>query len=106
MIEVEARIRGKNQGIELLKIRGHANSGPYGNDLVCAGVSAIVTGGLNCLTSLDRFNIIFEPGNVVIEKKEGKSITKHDSIILWAILTQLETVEESNKEFIKIASHS
>jgi uncharacterized protein YsxB (DUF464 family) len=33
-----------------LEAKGHANSAPYGADLVCAAVSAVILGGFNALT--------------------------------------------------------
>ena len=34
-----------------IEVKGHANAAPYGQDIVCSGVSAVVFGGLaniNC----------------------------------------------------------
>ena len=47
MISVNVTFIGKD--IETLKVSGHANFANYGKDIVCAGVSAVVTGGINAL---------------------------------------------------------
>ena len=47
----------KDNKIDALEIKGHANSAEYGKDLVCAAVSAISVGGLNALAILKDKNI-------------------------------------------------
>ena len=39
-----------DKDLKSLTVKGHANSAPYGEDLVCAAISAIVVGGLNAYT--------------------------------------------------------
>ena len=51
MIKVDIAYKGK--GIESILIKGHANCGDYGKDLVCAGVSAVSVGALNALEEVD-----------------------------------------------------
>jgi len=45
------RRRGR---IVALTVRGHADSAPYGEDLVCAGVSALVQTAMLALARLDK----------------------------------------------------
>ena len=47
MIKVLIKLEEKK--FKSLEINGHANSAPHGEDLVCAGVSSVLTGGLNNL---------------------------------------------------------
>ena len=35
------------------EMKGHANTAPHGNDLLCAAISAIVTGGFNAFDDED-----------------------------------------------------
>ena len=83
-----------------ITISGHANYDDYGKDIVCAGVSAIVTGGINALEPhLKNIEIINESnklGVVVIENNEVIQV------ILNTMLIQLETIENSYKKYIKI----
>ncbi|KMK74709.1 ribosomal-processing cysteine protease Prp [Alkalihalobacillus pseudalcaliphilus] len=51
MITVEV-IRNINQQIDSFTMSGHAESGPYGYDLVCAGASAVSLGAVNAIYSL------------------------------------------------------
>jgi len=98
MIKVE--IVYKEGKFSSLLVKGHANSAPYGHDLVCAAVSAIVTGGANNLKNIDSFDIELKEGLASI--KAIKEITNHDEIVLETIITGLKTVQESDKDFIKI----
>ena len=47
MISVNVSFIGND--VKSLTVSGHANYDEYGKDIVCAGVSAIVTGGINAL---------------------------------------------------------
>jgi uncharacterized protein YsxB (DUF464 family) len=76
---------------------GHANSAEYGNDLVCAAVSAIVTGGFNAFNDDDVSEIALDEGyaKVVVKSENGYSILK-------TIIVQLKTIEEAYPKNIKI----
>ena len=49
MISVNVTFIGSD--IQTLIVSGHANYDKYGKDIVCAGLSAIVTGGINAIES-------------------------------------------------------
>ncbi|KGA96798.1 hypothetical protein AJ85_04980 [Alkalihalobacillus alcalophilus ATCC 27647 = CGMCC 1.3604] len=51
MITVKVK-RNDNQKIDSFLMSGHAESGPYGYDLVCAGASAVSLGAVNAIYSL------------------------------------------------------
>lgn len=82
-----------------LEIKGHANSDEKGRDLVCAGVSSIITGGFNALIKEEIEEITLEEGyaKVVI-----KSESNYSKIVLDVMLTQLLTIEESYPQYINI----
>ncbi|WP_100373622.1 ribosomal-processing cysteine protease Prp [Bacillus sp. FJAT-45037] len=44
--------RNANQTIKSFTMSGHADSGPHGHDLVCAGASAISFGSVNAIAAL------------------------------------------------------
>ena len=46
---IKVQIKRNNKYITQIKIKGHAQFGEYGKDLVCAGVSAVATGICNAL---------------------------------------------------------
>ena len=81
-----------------LEVKGHANFAEHGKDLVCAGVSCIITGGFNALNKEDVEEITLEEGYAkVVVKPESKSID-----VINVILIQLQTIQESYPKFIKI----
>lgn len=104
MIKVKAVIPdGK---FESLRVKGHADFAPHGQDLVCAAVSAIVTGGINALKHPDSFNIFQDTGITVIKLKPKEDITNYDATVINVILDQLETIEQSYGDFIKMSYNS
>ena len=44
---INVKIKYINDVISELEVKGHSNFAPKGSDIVCAGVSAIVVGGIN-----------------------------------------------------------
>ena len=98
MISVNVTFMGKE--VKSLTVSGHANYDKYGKDIVCAGVSAVVTGGINALESeIDNIKVINEDNKLGVE-----IINSNDKIqiILNTILEQLQTIENSYKKYIKI----
>ena len=85
--------------IQSIEINGHAGSGPKGHDLVCAAVSAIITGGANALSNKNNYNIELESGHALIEMKERD---EDGNKVLHTVWVMLKTVEESYSQFIKI----
>jgi uncharacterized protein YsxB (DUF464 family) len=98
MISVNVSFIGND--VKSLTVSGHANYDKYGKDIVCAGVSAVVTGGINALES--------QVCNIEIISKENElgvkviNSNEYIQIVLKTILTQLETIESSYKKYIKI----
>ncbi len=50
---IRAEVRRQGGEIRYLRVRGHADAGPYGHDLVCAAVSAVVQTAILGLRELD-----------------------------------------------------
>ncbi len=84
-----------------LTVEGHAQYAKKGEDLVCAGVSAVSIGGLNALENPDAFDI--EVTDALITVKARTSISNHDAIVLHTILEQLESIEESYPAYVKVS---
>ncbi len=98
MIKVNIAYKGKD--LQSIEIKGHANSGDYGVDLVCAGVSAITVGALNALEESDSYEIEVEEGYLSIDFP--KSISEHDETVMETMIIQLKTIEESYHRNIEI----
>ncbi len=100
MINSQFYYNDDNQ-IIYFEIFGHAESTPRGqDDLVCAGVSAIVFGILNSL-DISENNIDINIEENFIEIKVNFFLEKNQ-IILETLFNSLKTIEERNEKFIKI----
>lgn len=88
---------------------GHAGSGPYGHDLVCAGVSAVIFGAVNAILSLCDKNLSIEQAGeeggylrVDIPSIQEEKRCKNTQLLLEGMLISLRTIERDYKEHIKI----
>jgi uncharacterized protein YsxB (DUF464 family) len=98
MIKIEAtRNNGK---IVNLTVKGHANSAPKGEDLVCSAVSAILVGGCNALNQPNCFAIKLDSGDASIS--ENSHANEHDYEVLETMMIQFKTIEESYGKFLQI----
>lgn len=100
---IKVQIVSKADKITKITVKGHANSAEYGKDLVCAGVSAVVVGGMNAIQNDESFKFVMEEGLVIIEAIG--EVSTHDDVVLETIVTGLKTIQESNKQFIKISEN-
>ena len=85
---------GELRGIE---VKGHAGSAPRGKDLICAGVSSIVTGGFNAFGDEDIESISLKEGYAKVNVCSPRG-----RVILDTIVVQLKTMAVSDPEFIEI----
>lgn len=98
MIKIEAT--RKDGKIINLTVKGHANSAPKGEDLVCAAVSSVLVGGCNALTQPNCFAIKLNEGDASIS--ELSIANKHDYEVLETMIIQFKTIEESSKKFLQV----
>lgn len=84
------------------EVEGHANFDQHGQDIVCAGISAIVFGSLNALDNLvSKQEIKIEQSNnkIVINVRQA---TNANQMILKTMLWQLKTISEQYHKNISI----
>ena len=86
--------------VNFLEIKGHANSAPHGEDLVCAEVSAVVTGGFNNLKNYKDYELKLDEGYVCF--KANSQLDAHDETVIETIICGLNTILEANPRFITI----
>ncbi|ATZ18875.1 hypothetical protein ESOMN_v1c04930 [Williamsoniiplasma somnilux] len=82
----------KDKKYQKLEMSGHANAGDYGHDLVCAGLTAIVTGAMNNfdINYQTAIDIAVTDNYITIEVKDLKN---NDLQLLMQMLkVQLETI--------------
>ena len=97
---LKVQIAYKNNKVQSIFMKGHANSDEYGRDLVCARASAVIIGGLNNIKDIKNFKVRILEGDVKVEAIG--EISEHDEVVLETIVSGLKTLEEDNKAFIKI----
>lgn len=90
--------------ITKIKMTGHAESGPKGQDLVCAAASSIATGALNAIDQIASGQaelILLEKPESLIEirvKSDSDDLQK----LLKMFLIQLKTLEIAQFNYIQI----
>ena len=98
---IKVTINYQDNIVTELEVSGHSNFAKKGKDIVCAGVSAIVIGGINAITSLAGEKSI----NYEVKDGYTKLTNINDSKvqeIIKVVIIQLKTVEDSYSKFIKI----
>lgn len=83
-----------------IKISGHANFAPKGEDIVCAGVSSIIYGALNWFDP-QTIKVDIDNRTSTINLEVIDDFTKNKSY-LELIIKQLEALEANYQEYIKI----
>ena len=99
MIKVKIGHASNNQ-VNFLEVTGHANSAPYGKDLICAAVSAVLTGGFNNLTNYKNYKLKLDEGHAYF--KSNAPLDAHDEAVIETIICGLNTIRESNPEFVEV----
>lgn len=86
--------------LKKVSIKGHSNYAPKGEDIVCAGVSAIGVGTVNAIYEITKQKPEFhsEDGNLELEFPSGGDA----QIIAKTMLIQLKSIEESYPKYVKI----
>ena len=98
---IKVRINYTDNLISEIEVQGHSNFAPKGSDIVCAGVSAIVIGGLNAIDSLvNNHNINYDVKDGYVKMSSLSNIEVQK--ILKVVIVQLKSVEDSYSKHIKI----
>ncbi len=91
-----------NQEVKKISVSGHALSGNYGEDLICAGVSAIMFGALNSFEELtnEAVNLTVFDNEIVIEVI---NLNPEVELLIKSLMIQLKTIQNSYPENINIS---
>ena len=95
---IKVNIYGNNDKIELI---GHALFDDYGKDIVCAGVSSVVTTTVNAILTFDENYIEYQN----IKDKFIIEVNSHNEIVdnlIKNMIDMLEDIEEDYPNNIKI----
>ena len=102
MIKITA---SRNNGrITNLTVKGHANSAPHGEDLVCAAVSSILVGGCNALKEPNCFAIKLDSGDASVVEITGLTENPSAGDKFMAFETESEAKKVAEKR--RIAAES
>ena len=99
MIKIKIGHASNNQ-VNFLEVKGHAGSAPYGKDLVCAAVSALLTGGFNNLKNYKDYELKLDEGYALF--KADVELDAHDEVVIETIICGLKSIHESYPKFIEI----
>lgn len=92
--------------IESFEMAGHANFAEHGQDLVCAGASAVSFGAVNAITAITGETPEISQGldgGYLSVKLPTVSEKEHDiQVIIQAMIVSLQTIEQDYGQYIKI----
>jgi len=97
--------QNSDKQIDSFLIKGHADSGPYGQDLVCAAVSAVTIGTINNLEKLTQ-----AVPQIVMDEVNGghlgcqfsKAISHDTALLLDNLFWILKDIEGSYPKNIEV----
>ncbi|AOZ91901.1 ribosomal-processing cysteine protease Prp [Paenibacillus crassostreae] len=98
--------RNHSRLIHSFKIKGHANYAKAGEDIVCAGVSAVTVGTVNSIEALTEITLDCEMHNGflsgIIPLLEDESTESKVQLLLESMVIMLNSIAESYGEYIRI----
>ncbi len=106
---INVTVYRNNNQITMFELSGHADSGPYGYDLVCAGVSAVSFGVVNAVMKLSEAELEIEQGDegylcVTVPGQLDKAVSDKVQLLFEGMLISLETIEREYSKFVTIQS--
>ena len=91
----------QNKKFFALEVKGHANSAPYGHDLVCAAVSGVLPGALNAL-ELDPCESEWKESDGYFLFKAKKDLSEHDETVIETIYVIIEGLAEAYSKHLSL----
>ncbi|GAA0601548.1 ribosomal-processing cysteine protease Prp [Virgibacillus siamensis] len=98
----------KNNQISGFELSGHADSGPYGYDLVCAGVSAVSFGAVNAVMEMTGVELVIDQGaeggylQVIIPATITTEQMGTVQLLFEGMIISLEAIVREYHQFIEI----
>lgn len=109
MIAVEVN-RSAQGAIEDFTMSGHADSGPYGYDVVCAGASAVAFGSVNAIAELAGIHLevdMREDGGYFscrVPEISDDAAAEKVQWLLEGMIVSMKSIEANYRQFIRIES--
>jgi uncharacterized protein len=101
--------RNKNEQITSFTMSGHAEAGPYGYDIVCAGASAVSFGTVNAIHSLCDVELIIDieedGGFLRCDVPDGLPTDTYEKVqlLLEAMIVSLTSIASEYDKHIRIS---
>lgn len=86
------------------EMTGHANYAPHGEDLVCAGASAVVFGSMNAILGLtdERPDIDYAHDGGFFKARIVDLNNEEAQLIIQSMIVSLETIADEYGQFIQL----
>lgn len=103
MIKIQI-MRDIRKAITGFRVAGHANTAPHGEDIVCAGVSALTQSAILGLSRYLGRQVNFEvaSGKLIVELSEADELT---GAILETMLLGLQEIANNYPNSVRIEEH-
>ncbi|MGV3244135.1 ribosomal-processing cysteine protease Prp [Staphylococcus sp. 11261D007BR] len=103
MINVEISLNDEGQVTDVI-MTGHADYSEHGQDIVCAGASAVLFGSVNAIMGLtsEKPDIDYEDDGGYFHVRTVDASNEQAQLILQAMIVSLQTIEEEYSEYIKL----
>ncbi|MDK1727434.1 ribosomal-processing cysteine protease Prp [Dellaglioa algida] len=93
--------------IDAFEITGHADSGEYGQDIVCAAVSVLTINTVNSLTELAEINPEVEMdkengGLMKVKLAESELSNVKGQLFLESLVLGLQSIEQNYQDYIEL----
>lgn len=103
---IVSMLKHESDGVYGFEIKGHANFAKKGQDIVCAGVSAITVGTVNAIESLTgiQMDSVMKDGflNARLPLELSSEARSKAQLLLSAMIVMLQGIEDSYGKYIKI----
>ncbi|WP_064092498.1 ribosomal-processing cysteine protease Prp [Rossellomorea aquimaris] len=100
--------RASNERIDSFSMDGHADFAEHGQDIVCAGASAVSFGSINAIMALTEVEPIIEQSSdggflrCIIPDDIPQEADSKVQLLLNSMVISLQTIERDYSDFIKI----
>ncbi|MBO8155939.1 MAG: ribosomal-processing cysteine protease Prp [Bacillaceae bacterium] len=100
--------RNNQHDITAFELKGHADSGPKGYDLVCAAVSAVSFGAINAVIQLCNLEPRIEQGKeggylrMELPLNLDQEVHRQAQLLLEGMIVSLQTIERDYGQHILV----
>lgn len=111
MITVQIE-RDRNQNMISFTMDGHADAGPHGKDIVCAGVSAVSFGAINAVYALCDIELCLDMADdggflrCVIPHDLDEETKAKVQLLFEGMVISLRSIEEGYGQYVTIIDNT